>query len=150
MSESARVSGKAEAFWALPERLDIRERAEDRAPPLTAQSVLDALGDHHSRAVLAACIDAPRSVKDICQAAGLPLATTYRQVHRLMELGLLLIERSAMTPEGKKYDLFRSRIAEAHLDLVSGHEQVRWVANDATEGRLSGLWDAVRAQARRP
>ena len=88
------------------------------------------------------------AVKGICHVTGLPLATAYRQVHRLMDLGVLIVERSAMTPEGKKYDLFRSRIAEAHLNLTHVGEEIRWIENGATEGRLSGMWDAVRAQAR--
>lgn len=148
MGENAFVVGKPQSLWTLSGRLEIHSPADPRIVPLSAEHVAEALSEHNSRVVLAACVAAPLSVKDICQATGLPLATAYRQVHRLMDFGVLIVERSAMTREGKKYDLFRSRIAEAHLDVTSAGEEIRWVANEATEGRLVGMWDAVRSQAR--
>lgn len=115
---------------------------------LHAEDVAEALAQRASRRVLAACVDVPRSVRSLSEAADLPLPTTYRHVHRLTELGVLVVERSAMTPDGKKYDLYRSRVKEAHLDVWGDHEEVRWLANDAIEARLIALWDAVRAEAR--
>lgn len=148
MSANASATGNGEPYWPRATRLEIQPRAKARAAPLSGENIALALSEHNSRVVLASCVDAPRSVKDITIATGLPLATAYRQVHRLLDLGVLIVERSAMTPEGKKYDLFRSRIAEGHLDMAQGREAVTWVENEATEGRLSGLWDAVRSQAR--
>jgi predicted transcriptional regulator len=116
--------------------------------PLSTENVSDALSDRNSRRVLASCVDAARSVKEISAVLEIPLASVYRQVHRLHELGVIIVERSAMTPEGKKYDLYRSRLAEAHLDISGDHEAVRWVANDQVESRLIGLWDAFRVRAR--
>lgn len=124
--------------------------ASHRATPLSSDNVAEALAEKSSRRVLAACVEAPRSVKDLSESLLIPLASVYRHVHRLMDLGVLVVERSAMTPEGKKYDLYRSRIVEAHLDLAGGEERVRWVANDQVESRLIGLWDAFRVARGRP
>lgn len=147
MGENASSVRKPPSLWPLGRDLGAGRDARI-AGSLTAQSVAEAISERNSRVVLAACIDAPMSVKDICHATGLPLATAYRQVHRLIDLGILAIERSAMTEEGKKYDLFRSRVAEAYLVVTRAGEDVRWVANEATEGRLHALWDTLRAQAR--
>lgn len=116
--------------------------------PLEAARVAAALEERSSRRVLASCVDAPRSAKEVSRRTGMPLATVYRQVHRLMDLGILLVERSALTSEGKKYDLYRSRVKEAHLDITEGGEGVRWTSNAEVEERLIAMWDTMRFQAR--
>lgn len=146
MTESASLPGASSGLEPVRAGL---HRGGARRPgpsgPLLAENVAEALSGGPSRRLLAACVDAAMSVKGLSSAAGVPLATAYRHVHRLLTLGVLVVERSAMTPDGKKYDLYRSRVKEAHLDLSGGGEAVRWVANDAIEERLIGWWDALRA-----
>lgn len=125
-------------------------RAQPRPPPLQAENVSAALSDKNSRRVLAACVDTARSAKDLSNFLDIPLASVYRQIHRLASLDVLIVERSAMTAEGKKYDLYRSRLREAHLELSSEREEVHWVPNGPVERRLIGLWDAFRVRARDP
>lgn len=125
-----------------------RIRVTDRPRTLRVEDVARALAETSSRRVLASCVRSPTPVKEIAAATGIPLATVYRQVHRLMELGVLVVERSAMTADGKKYDMYRSRVKEAHLDLADAHEGVRWEPNDVIEQRLVGVWDAFRGEAR--
>ena len=148
MTATASAHQKPAPFWPSQARLTLGGTTPGPLGPLAPQNVADALSERASRRVLAACVDAALSVKGISAAAGIPLATTYRQVHRLMALGVLVIERSAMTRDGKKYDLYRSRIKEAHIDLADGQEAVRFEPNEAIESRLIEMWDALRMQAR--
>lgn len=110
--------------------------------------VSEALADAYSRRVLAACVRKARAVKEISQETGLPLPTTYRHVNRLVEAGLLVVERSALTEDGKRYDLYRSRIRAARIELDSGGERVMWELNEPVEARLMGLWDTLRREAK--
>ena len=103
------------------------------SPPLTPESVAIALSERNARRVLAGCVEEPRSAKELSVRLGMPLATVYRQIHRLLALALLVPERSVLTPDGKKVDLYRSRVLEAHLDVTNGVEEVRWRVNDAVE-----------------
>lgn len=117
--------------------------------PLTPETVAESLADPYARRVLAACVKQARAVKDIAQETGLPLPTAYRHVNRLEEAGLLVVERSAMTTDGKKYDLYRSRVKEARIELDGNGERVTWQTNEATEVRLANMWDSLRGQVGR-
>lgn len=110
----------------------------------------EALADAYARRVLAVCVRKARSVKEVSQETGLPLPTTYRQIHRLAENGLLVIERSALTPDGKRYELYRARIRAARIEMDAAGERVTWEPNAPVEDRLAGLWDSLRYQAGRP
>lgn len=117
--------------------------------PLTVEKVAEAITDPYARRVLAVCVKRPLAVKDIARETGLALPTTYRHVHKLEEAGLLVVERSAMTPDGKKYDLYRSRVKAARIEVDASGERVTWEPNEATEERLANMWDSLRG-ARRP
>lgn len=117
--------------------------------PLTPEKVADALADPYARRVLTVCVKQPRPVKDIAQETGLALPTAYRHVNKLEESGLLIIERSAMTADGKKYDLYRSRVKSARIEMDGSGERVTWEPNEATEARLASMWDSLRGQVGR-
>lgn len=114
------------------------------SPPLTEREIALVIGDDGSRTVMAACVRQARSAKDICAATGIPLTTVYRQIHRLESLGVLVVERSAMTSDGRKYDLYRSRVREAHLDVDEDGSRVRWELNAPVEERLAAMWNDMR------
>ena len=116
---------------------------------LTPELVAEALADPYARRVLAVCVRKARAVKEVSQETGLPLPTTYRQVNKLVELGLMVVERSALTPDGKKYDLYRSRVRAARIEMDAGGERVSWEPNEAVEERLASLWDTLRGEAGR-
>lgn len=119
-----------------------------KSAALTPEIVAESLADPYARRVLAVCVKQARSVKDVSAATGLPLATTYRHVDRLATAGLLLVERSAMTPDGKKYDLYRARVKSARIEMDASGERVSWEPNEATEERLASMWDSLRGVRR--
>lgn len=116
--------------------------------PLTPQAVAEALAEPYARRVLAVCVKRAQAVKDIAHAAELALPTAYRHVNRLLERGLIVIERSAITPDGKKYDLYRSRVKSARIEMDGSGERVTWELNEATEERLASMWDSLRGARR--
>lgn len=116
---------------------------------LTPEKVAESLADPYARRVLAVCVKQARAVKDIAQETGLALPTTYRHVNKLEENGLLVVERSAITPDGKKYDLYRSRVKSARIEMDAAGERVTWEPNEATEDRLASMWDSLRGQVKR-
>lgn len=117
--------------------------------PLAPEVVAEALVDAYARRILVACVRMARAVKDISHEADLPLPTTYRHVHKLVEVGLLVVERSALTPDGKRYELYRSRIRSARVEMDGSGERVAWEPNEAVEARLANIWDSLRYQAGR-
>lgn len=119
-----------------------------KAAALTPEKVAESLADPYARRVLAVCVRQARPVKDIAHETGLPLPTAYRHVNRLEEAGLLVVERSAMTPDGKRYELYRSRVKSARIEMDPSGERVTWEPNEATEERLANMWDSLRGARR--
>lgn len=116
--------------------------------PLTPEKVAESLADPYARRVLAVCVRQARAVKDIAQETGLALPTAYRHVNKLEEVGLLVVERSAMTADGKKYDLYRSRVKSARIEMDGAGERVTWEPNEAVQERLANMWDSLRGARR--
>lgn len=108
--------------------------------PVRTEAVEEALTSAAKRQILAHCIRRPMSTKDLAAKAGLPLPSAYRHVHDLVDLDLLVIERSAMTGGGKPYDLFRARIRSARILLEAESIKVDWSINAALEDRLVHMW----------
>lgn len=108
--------------------------------------VAEALSDPYARRVLAVCVRLAKPVKDISQETGLPLATAYRHVNALVEHGVLVVERSAMTADGKKYDLYRARVRSARIEIDAEGEHIVWEPNEAIEERLMSMWESLRFQ----
>lgn len=116
------------------------------AAPLREGQVAAALADDPGRAILAACVMHARHAREISEVTGVPLTSCYRHIHRLESLGVLVVERSALTAAGRKYDLYRSRVRRAHMELDEEGARVRWEPNGPLEERLASLWEHFRAE----
>lgn len=103
--------------------------------PLNPAEVVRALDGEGSRRVLIVCVAFARSAHDVSVATAIPLTTVYRLIHRLEQLRVLVVERSAMTPEGRKYDLYRSRVRGVHLHIDEAGDHVSWEPNIMIEAR---------------
>lgn len=107
-------------------------------------AILAALSDEVALRVLATLAERSASVREVAQRLAIPLASCYRHIHRLQEGGLVFVERSAFTPDGKRYELYRATLRRATITLEGGTVAVRCEMNDAAEDRFARLWDAVR------
>lgn len=112
------------------------------------ERILDALGDPASRGILLKLNDAPHSAQELLAANSIPQSTLYRKLHDLQQLGLVGIQRTAITPEGKRVDLYRSLLEELKVDMAgpSLHIQVRY--RELAAERLKDMWHQVRREAR--
>jgi DNA-binding transcriptional ArsR family regulator len=113
------------------------------------ERLLDALGDPVVRRILASIDGEARTAPELSQATGVPLTTLYRKLHELEESDLVGIERSAITPDGKRVDFYRSRVEELHLELRTGRFSVKTRYRNLAAVRMEGLWGAVREEVRR-
>lgn len=112
-------------------------------PDVTRELVEDAVSDPTDRYILAACIDRARPVQEIAEWAGLPRTTAYRHINELEDQQLLFVERSAMTEDGKTYDLYRSRLRNASIRVEAREVVVEWETVEAIEDRVKRMWDRL-------
>lgn len=110
-----------------------------------AQKDVDAaVSDDASRRILAACMHHPLPVREISEVTSIPMATTYRHVNDLTERGLLVVARSAISPDGKRYDLYRSRLTRATIQVTQNGVEISWDTEPSVEERLMDMWQHMR------
>lgn len=131
------------------------ERSEPAAPdptgryrPPDEEAVVEALGDAANRCILAACAQQARPVKEIAEGCDLALATAYRHVNDLAADGLLFLERSAISAEGKRVDLYRAAVRRVEIAFGPGGTEVRYELVEDAADRLRRVWMDIKERRR--
>ncbi len=115
-----------------------------RVPRPMEEAILGALGDAQSRAILLCLNDAPRTVQELVQKCELPQASAYRKLRELQDAGLVGVQRSALSPDGHRTDLYRSLVILAKVELSRDRLEVTAAFRDLAAERLGDLWEQVR------
>ena len=92
--------------------------------------------------------NAPHSAQEMLQHNRIPQSTVYRKLHDLQELGLVGVQRSAITPDGKRVDLYRSLLEEIRVEMRGPELRIDVRFRDLASERLGDLWKSVRSEAR--
>lgn len=85
------------------------------------------------------------SVEELSHTLAIPISTCYRRVNEMREVGLLTVERTIITDDGKKSELYRSAFRGINLQLQKGEIIVDVELNEDVAIRLSRLWASLRA-----
>jgi DNA-binding transcriptional ArsR family regulator len=112
-------------------------REEDRR-------VLDALGDPVAVGILATLSGGERDGHGLVVATNLPQSSVYRKLHDLQKGGLVRVQRLAFTAEGRKVEVFSSRIREVYVRFENGRIEVRVRQREDAADRIRDLWSQVR------
>ncbi|HZY70245.1 MAG TPA: helix-turn-helix domain-containing protein [Thermoplasmata archaeon] len=113
------------------------------------ERLLDAIGDPVARQIVLMLNDVPHSAQELLQANHIPQSTLYRRLHELQELGVVGIQRTAITTDGKRVDLYRSLLEEFKVELKGTRLDVTFKLRDLASERVRELWSAVRKEANR-
>lgn len=71
-----------------------------RNEDFSVAAVIEAVADADSRSILSATATEPKTVADLIEECEIPIATAYRKVNRLTDVGLL-VERLRIRPNGR-------------------------------------------------
>jgi predicted transcriptional regulator len=116
---------------------------------ITSQNVRDAiiraLADEYSRKIILGTLTRARAVEELSQSENIPISTAYRRVNELKEMGILTVEKTILTDEGKKFELYRSSFRGIHMDMSQGEIILHVDLNEDVATRLTRLWAALRA-----
>jgi len=112
------------------------------------EAILSALGDPQSRGILLNLNEGPRSALELTKTCDLPQASVYRKLRELQEAGLVGIQRTVLTDDGHRTDLYRSLLVAATLSYRGASLEVRASYRELAAERLGDLWDAVRSGGR--
>ncbi len=116
---------------------------------ITSQTVRDALirslADEYSRKIILSTIEKAQSVEELSLAQDIPISTAYRRVNEMKDIGILTVEKTILTEEGKKFELYRSAFKTIHMDLNPDEIVIDVELNEDVATRLSRLWASMRA-----
>lgn len=84
------------------------------------QALLRALADESSARILAATADRTLSVMDLIREEGIASSSAYRRIHELEGDGLLVVDRTVLTPDGKTYQMYRATFREVTVAFHAG------------------------------
>lgn len=107
---------------------------------LEEADVLRALQHPGQALVLHSCMARARAAQEIMDLTGIPSVTCYRLIHQLETFGLLIVERGATTGRGRPFDLYRSTVEWARLEVTADGVRAVWWIRMAMADRLQRLW----------
>ncbi len=105
-----------------------------------SSAVLTALGDESSRKILGSAIASGKTVEDISAEQGLPLSTCYRRMRTLLSGGLMILERTIVTPAGKRYAIYRTSFSKTAIRFDGGEITVELTPNMDIIDKLRRIW----------
>lgn len=128
----------------MPSFSKVRTFDTPKPPTLNEATVAAALSEDYARRILSVCVRKAKSVREIEQETQLAQATVYRYIKQLSDSNLLVVERSAITSDGKRYDLYRSRLRTARVELDGSGVRVAWEPMEAVEEKLARVWNSLK------
>jgi DNA-binding HxlR family transcriptional regulator len=118
-------------------------------PTNRKERILEALGDRWSREILLMLNESPRSALEIQATNRIPQSTLYRKLHELSEIGLVGVQRSIISADGKRVELYRSLLDELKLEMRGAKLRIDVRFRDLSAERLKEIWRDVRKEAGR-
>ncbi len=106
--------------------------------------MIRALADDYSRKILLETINKAESVEELSRSLDIPISTAYRRVNEMKEEGILTVEKTILTQDGKKFELYRSAFRTFHINLNQGEIDIDVELNEDVASRLSRLWASMR------
>jgi len=92
-------------------------------------ALLRALADERAMSMIQHTVTTAKSVKDLVKECDIPHTTAYRLISQLRSDGLLIVEKEQLTPDGKKYDLYRAVFGTVSVEFNGLDVEVRATLN---------------------
>ena len=110
----------------------------------TKKLVLEALADDYSKKILESTTFKAKSVPEIMRLCNIPMTSAYRRIKALTDAHLISIERSVITDEGVKYELYRSNVRDINVRYSIGSVEVDITPNGTAAERMAELFFSMK------
>lgn len=114
---------------------------------LAEGDIIEAMADEYSRKILGSIVERGKPINEISAENGIPVSTSYRRVHELCKMGLVITERFVVSADGKREAVYRSTLRGAKLEFESGKFRALGALNDEIPDISFKMWQF--AQSRR-
>jgi len=109
-----------------------------------ARTMIGILSDKYSRSILFSTTSGPKSVEEVSRETKIPISTCYRRIHDMREQGVLVIDRIVLTDDGRKFEMYKSAIKDARINIENGKMSVEAEPNVDASGRLYRTWMGIK------
>lgn len=121
------------------------QRNKVRDSKMQALETSSLLTEEYSIKVLVALMGLPKSVNELSEKLGIPIAACYRRIRSLEKAGLLYCVDRGLTQKGKRVCLYKARIRNGMILLEKNKVRVRL---DMIDGSIENYdYDAMAPQA---
>ncbi len=107
------------------------------------------LGDKYSAEILSVTTE-PRSAKELDEEFDVPIATGYRRIEELTDVGLLAFEESILTEERRRRDTYRRRVDGITVEFGENDFAVTVDESSPVENKLNDMWRTLSESEDRP
>jgi hypothetical protein len=97
------------------------------------------LGDKYSAEILSVTGE-PRSAKELDEEFDVPIATGYRRIEELTEVGLLGFEESILTEDRRRRDTYRRQVDGVSVEFGENDIAVTVEEYTPVENKLDDMW----------
>lgn len=101
------------------------------------KEVVEVLGNKYSTEILLATGE-PLSAREISEEFDIPIATAYRRIEELTEVGLLEQEGRVLTDEDQRSNIYRRNVSEVVLNFEDSNFSIE--ERQQTENALDDVW----------
>ena len=109
-----------------------------------ALEIVRAFSDEYSRKIILALVSHPLRIEEICNEGRIPTSTCYRRIRELVRSGILKVERTGFSNEGKKAVWYTTSFKEVSIDFDSGELTVEVSSTREPEEKLYDMWTSLR------
>lgn len=101
--------------------------------------VVRALGGKYNAEILSVTQE-PRSAKELNEEFDVPIATGYRRIEELTDVGLIDFEESILTDERRRRDTYRRRVDSITVTFEEDDFSVSVEEHAPVENKLDDMW----------
>ncbi|MFC6717688.1 helix-turn-helix domain-containing protein [Natrialbaceae archaeon GCM10025810] len=98
-------------------------------------AVLSALGSKYSAEILCAA-GTPKSAQTLSDDIEIPIATCYRRIEELVDVGLLTCEGRRLSEDGRRTNIYRRTLDEIEVDFSGGEPRFSRKRRTEAKNRL--------------
>ena len=94
------------------------------------QKVIEALADAQSRVILFSIIKQGKTAMELSDEHRIPLSSVYKKISDLEDIALVKIDKWAISDNGKKFKIYKSRISKADVSIKKPEPTIILTPND--------------------
>ena len=96
------------------------------------------ISDKYSLRILVGIQRKPKSVQQLSEMFGIPIAACYRKIRYLEKAGLVYRTERVLTQKGKRMSLYMSKLKNAYVFFENGKLRVRFILSNGITNDFGG------------